>query len=134
MEISSKWIEKYKFSVTNGRNATFTLDVPLSYGGDDSGPSALELSLMGLVGCLGTTYKMIADKMHLTVNEVEVKAIADKTEHDLTVTAIHIEVFIKSQDPKEKLEKCLQMAEENCPVDLIFHQTSIPIETKLTIS
>ncbi|MHA1354698.1 MAG: OsmC family protein [Candidatus Heimdallarchaeota archaeon] len=133
MEISSKWIEKYKFSVTNGRNATYTLDVPEIYGGEDTGPTALELSLMGLVGCLGTSYKMIADKMHLIVNDVEVKAIADKTMEDKTVTAIHIEVIIKSEDSKEKLEKCLQMAEETCPVDLIFHQTTIPIETKLTI-
>lgn len=133
MEISSKWIEKYKFSVTNGRNATYTLDVPESYGGDDSGPSALELTIMSLVGCLGTSYKMIADRMRLTVNDVEVKAVADKTMEDKTVTAIKLEVIIKSQDPKEKLEKCLHMAEENCPVDLIFHQTAIPIDTKLTI-
>ncbi|MHA1124258.1 MAG: OsmC family protein [Candidatus Heimdallarchaeota archaeon] len=133
MEIISKWIEKYKFSVTNGRNATYTLDVPEIYGGDDTGPTALELSLMGLVGCLGTSYKMVADKMHLTVNDIEVKAKAEKTMQDKTITAIHIAVIIKSEDPKDKLEKCLQMAEENCPVDLIFHQTTIPIETKLTI-
>jgi len=133
LEIISKWIEKYKFSVTNGRNATYTLDVPEIYGGDDTGPTALELSLMGLVGCLGTSYKMVADKMHLTVNDIEVKAKAEKTMQDKTITAIHIAVIIKSEDPKDKLEKCLQMAEENCPVDLIFHQTTIPIETKLTI-
>jgi putative redox protein len=133
MEISSKWIEKYKFSVTNGRNATYTLDIPKSYGGEDTGPTALELALMGLVGCLGTSYKMIADKMHLVVNDVEVKAIADKTMEDKTVTAIHLEIIIKSQNKREQLEKCLHMAEENCPVDLIFHQTAIPIEKKLVV-
>ena len=130
MEIESKWLEKYRFSVSNGRNEPIIVDVGPDYGG--KGPAALELAIMALATCLGTTYKMIGDKMHLTITDLSVKAIANKNEHDF-LTDIHLDVIVTSKDSKEKLEKSLEMAERNCPVDNIFHQTQIPIETELHV-
>jgi uncharacterized OsmC-like protein len=134
MEITSKWIEKYRFAVTDGRHEPFILDVPPNYGGEDKGPTALEMAIMSLATCLGTSYKLIADHMHLKISSLEVKAIANKTEQDKTVTDIHLYVKIGSNDPKEKLEKCLVLAEENCPVDQIFMQTQIPMEVILEVN
>lgn len=133
MEIISKWIEKYRFSVSDGRHHPFILDVPPNYGGDDIGPTALEFAIMGLATCLGTTFKMIADKSHLNVTSVEVKAVANKTDEDKTVTDIHLYVKVGSDSEYEKLEKALKIAEDNCPVDLIFQQTQIPMEVILQI-
>lgn len=133
MEITSKWIEKYRFSVTDGRHQSFLLDVPPNHGGDDKGPTALEFAIMGLATCLGTTFKMIADKSQLNVTSVEVKAIANKTEKDKTVTDIHLYVKVGSDSEHEKLEKTLKIAEDNCPVDLIFQQTQIPMEVILQV-
>ncbi|HUU76996.1 MAG TPA: OsmC family protein [candidate division Zixibacteria bacterium] len=132
MEITSKWIDKFQFKVDNGRNQTVILDVPPNYGGDNTGPTGLELAIMGLASCLGTTYKMIADKMHIEIIGLEVKAIVNKDERDM-VTDINLNVKIESNDEPEKLQKVLEMAEQNCPVDNIFHQTKIPMETKLEI-
>ncbi|NHJ46783.1 MAG: OsmC family protein [Asgard group archaeon] len=134
MEITSKWIEKYRFSVTDGRHEHFILDVPPNYGGEDKGPTALELAIMALATCLGTSYKLVADKMHLDITSLEVKAIANKTENDKTVTDIHLYVKIESDSPQEKLQNCLELAEENCPVDQIFLQTQIPMEVILQIN
>ena len=132
MEITSKWIDKYKFRVDDGRHPYFELDVPPKFGGEDSAPTALEMAVMALATCLGTTYKMTADHMHLTIKELEVKAIANKSD-DIHLSDIHLTVCVKSQDSKEKLEKALHTAEKNCAVDIIFHQTQIPMETKLEI-
>lgn len=131
MEIESKWLEKYRFSVTNGRNDPIIIDVGPDYGGN--GPAALELVIMALATCLGTTYKMIADKMHLTVSAISVKAIANKNEKDF-ITDVRMRVYVSSKDPIEKLEKALELAEKNCPVDNIFHQTQIPTEAILHIN
>ncbi|MHA1155742.1 MAG: OsmC family protein [Candidatus Heimdallarchaeota archaeon] len=130
MEIESKWLEKYRFSVTNGRNDPIVIDVGPDYGG--SGPAALELVIMALATCLGTTFKMIADKMQLTITAISVKATANKNDKDF-ITDIHMNVYVSSKDPKEKLEKTLELAEKNCPVDNIFQQTQIPVEAKLHI-
>ena len=72
MEITSKWIDKYKFRVDDGRHPYFELDVPPKFGGEDTAPTALEMAVMALATCLGTTYKMTADHMHLTIKELEV--------------------------------------------------------------
>ncbi|MFW9922741.1 MAG: OsmC family protein [Candidatus Thorarchaeota archaeon] len=133
MEITSRWLDKYRFEASNGRNHTIIADVPPNYGGENSGPTALELAIMGLTSCLGTTFKMISDKMHLNIAALEVKAIANKTMEDKTVTDIHLFVKVKSNESKEKLEKCLIMTEENCAVDLIFAQTRIPMDVKLVL-
>lgn len=132
MEITSKWIDKYKFRVDDGRHPYFELDVPPKFGGEDSAPTALEMAVMALATCLGTTYKMTADHMHLTIKELEVKAIANKLD-DIHLSDIHLIVRVKSQEPLEKLEKALLLAEKNCAVDIIFQQTEIPMETKLEI-
>jgi uncharacterized OsmC-like protein len=50
----------------------------LKFGGDDTAPPALEMATMVLATCLGTTYKMTIDHMHLEVEDLEVKAIANK--------------------------------------------------------
>ncbi len=130
MEIESKWLDKYRFSVTNGRNDPIIIDVGPDYGG--KGPAALELVIMALATCLGTTYKMIADKMHLSISAINVKAIANKDEKDF-ITDVHLHVYVSSKDSTEKLEKTLELAEKNCPVDNIFHQTQIPTEATLHI-
>ena len=131
MEITSKWIKNYQFKVDNGRNQSIIMDVPPQYGGKDTAPTALEYAIMALATCLGTTYKMIADKMHLDIQSLEVKANADKTDEDKTVTSIYLSLNVASNEQIEKLEKCLMIAEENCPVDLIFHQTQIPMKVTL---
>ncbi|MBK5112246.1 MAG: OsmC family protein [Candidatus Heimdallarchaeota archaeon] len=132
MEITSKWIDKYKFRVDDGRHPYFELDVPPKFGGEDTAPTALEMAVMALATCLGTTYKMTVDHMHLTIEDLEVKAIANKTD-DIHLSDIHLIVRVKSQEPLEKLEKALHLAEKNCAVDIIFQQTKIPMETKLEI-
>ncbi|MHA1212862.1 MAG: OsmC family protein [Candidatus Heimdallarchaeota archaeon] len=132
MEITSKWIEKYRFQADNGRHSAIDFDTPQKYGGEDSAPSALEVAIMALAACLGTTYKMTADHMHLSITALEVKAIANKSD-DMHLSDVNMTVKVTSKDPKEKLEQCLELAEKNCPVDIIFHQTEIPIIAKLII-
>ncbi|MGC9780757.1 MAG: OsmC family protein [Candidatus Heimdallarchaeota archaeon] len=132
MEITSKWIEKNKFKVDDGKHPFFILDTPEKYGGDDAAPTALEMAVMALATCLGTSYRMTLSHMHLTFKELEIKAIANKSD-DIHLSDIHLMVYVKSKESQTKLEKALAIAEKNCAVDIIFHQTEIPIETKLKI-
>ena len=131
MDIESKWLDNYRFSVSNGHNDPIIVDVGPDYGGN--GPAALELTIMSLATCLGTTYKMIADKMHLKVTALNVKASVKKNDQSF-ITDIKLDVYVSSDEQNEKLIKALEMAEKNCPVDNIFHQTQIPMITKLHVN
>ncbi|HUT79998.1 MAG TPA: OsmC family protein [Candidatus Bathyarchaeia archaeon] len=133
MEIISKWIEKNRFLVSNGKHSELFLDTPPKYGGEDTAPTTLELAIMTLAGCIGTTFKMTADHMHLEINALEVKAIANKSD-DIHLSYIHLTLIINSKESSEKLKHCLELAEKNCPVDIIFQQTAIPIEMNLELS
>jgi len=133
MEIVSRWIEKNKFEVENGRHPAIVLDTPEKYGGEDSVPTALELAIMSLAGCLGTTFNMTLQKMRLQFKTLEIKAAAKKRE-EIFLESIHIIVNVKSGAEVSKLERALTLAEKNCPVDNIFQQTKIPITVELQIS
>ena len=50
---------------------------------------------------------MTIDHMHLIVEELEVKAIANKTD-DIHLSDIHLTIRVKSSESFEKLEKALQ--------------------------
>ncbi|MBN1330976.1 MAG: OsmC family protein [Candidatus Heimdallarchaeota archaeon] len=130
MEIISKWMEKNRFKVSNGKHPEIFLDTPSKFGGEDTAPTALELAVMALAGCLGTTFKITADHMRLEIDSLEVKALANKSD-DLHLSSIHLSVNVDSNEPNEKLIHCLELAEKNCPVDIIFQQTTIPIEVHL---
>ena len=132
MEITSKWIEKNRFKVDDGKHPFIILDTPEKFGGDDTAPTALEMAVMALATCLGTTYRMTLGHMHLKFEALEVKALANKSD-DIHLSDIHLIVKIKSKDSHDKLEKALAIAEKNCAVDIIFHQTDIPIKTKLEV-
>ncbi|RLI73370.1 hypothetical protein DRO91_03040, partial [Candidatus Heimdallarchaeota archaeon] len=97
-------------------------------------PKALELAIMSLAGCLGTTFNMTLQKMHLQFKTLEIKAAAKKRE-EIFLESIHINIVnVKSGAEVTKLECALTLAEKNCPVDNIFQQTKIPITVELQIS
>ncbi len=48
----AKLIENFRSIVVNGRKHAIVIDLPEQRGGNDMGPTALELAVMGLAGCM----------------------------------------------------------------------------------
>ena len=130
MKTTAKWIKNFQSIVDDGRGHEVKTDLPPAKGGEDSGTSALELTLLSLSSCITTIFVMIATKMHLTFEELSVELEAENPD-GMSIKSVEGLVKIKSGEPVEKLEKCLEKTEEMCPVGKIFEQASIPVKVKL---
>ena len=133
MKATAKWEGGFKSTLTDGRNHSVIVDLSKNAGGEDLGATALELTAMGLAGCISTIYKLVADKMRITYSELEVDLEAVKTKTDKTITSVDMKVYIKSDVDKAKLDRCLETTVKTCPVGIIFDDAGIPINHELIL-
>ncbi|MHA1629267.1 MAG: OsmC family protein [Candidatus Heimdallarchaeota archaeon] len=125
-------IDKYQAVVNNGRQHAVLMDLPAGKG-DDIAPTALEYLVMSLAGCIGTIYKVVADKMRLKIQRLKVDLEAEKGEDDPTVKAVHATVYVKTNAPMAKLEKCLDLTMKTCPVGALYEKANIPMDVKVNL-
>ncbi len=121
--------EGFQSVIDNGRSHSFITDLPENLKGCDAGATALEVCLMSFAGCVSTIYKMVAEKMRLQVDELEVNMSGSKGTE--TIDKVELEVLVKSPESIEKLQRCLEQTEKSCPVGVLFRNAGVKIETKL---
>ena len=131
MKAKSEWIEGIKFKVDNGRGHEIIGDVPEKYKGTNQGPTGLEMTIMGLANCISAVFAIIANNSGIQYLKLEVELEADKPKGEKTIVSVKAKVNIKSDAPKEKLERILKKTMDICPVSLIFEKAGIKIETEL---
>lgn len=127
MKSNSLWTRKFQSVVDNGRNHSMVIDLPAEKGGINSGPTALELCVMAFSGCVGTIFAMVAEKMRLKYDKMEVEVTADKKDDAPTITDVHYVFTIQTTTDKSKVEKCLELTEDTCPVGVLFKQAGVKI-------
>ncbi|MEA2070916.1 MAG: OsmC family protein [Asgard group archaeon] len=132
MKSNLTWIKNFQTVVDNGRTHTMVMDLPPGKDGDDTGPTALEVLVMSLTGCIGTIYALVAKKMRIDIEELEVKLEADKGPDDPTITAVRAEVIVKADASEKKLERCLETTMNTCPVGVLYTQAGVDVKTSLT--
>lgn len=133
MHTTSKWITNFKSVVDNGRTHSVVLDLTENGGGDDTGPTALELCLMSLSGCITTIFALMADKMRLEYQELEASIDGHKTKDDATITRVDIKVTVTSDADQKRIEKCLDKTIENCPVGVLFKEAGVEMVPTLEV-
>lgn len=131
MESKSLWTRQFQSVVDNGRNHSMVIDLPEAKGGVNSGPTALEVCLMGFSGCVGTIFAMVAQKMRLTFEMMEVDVNAVQKNNAPTITDIHFVMTIKTNEDKQKIEKCLNHTLETCPVGVLFKNAGVIITNEI---
>lgn len=127
MKSNSLWTRKFQSVVDNGRNHSTVIDLPEAKGGDNSGPTALEVCVMGLSGCIGTIFAMVAQKMRISFEKMEVELDAQQKDNAPTITDVHFILSIKTDAEMAKVEKCLEVTENTCPVGVLFRQAGVKI-------
>ena len=98
------------------RPITFDFGPPL---GDGQGYNGLELLLMSLAGCSGTTIVYLLRKMGKNISGLKVTAKGKRRdEPPIKFETIFIEFMLNSKDTKdEDFQKAIRLAEESiCPV------------------
>ncbi|MHA1206143.1 MAG: OsmC family protein [Candidatus Hodarchaeales archaeon] len=133
LKSNARWIKGYLTEVDDGRGHKIQMDLPPHQNGEDLAATALEYMVMGYAGCTVTTYKIIADKMRLQIDSIDMVVEAEKLGEMATVTDLKSVLTVKSSEPEEKLQKALEMVKQMCPVGRIYDLAQIPSAIELVI-
>lgn len=133
MKSNCKWIKNYQSVVDNGRGHEQLMDLPKAKGGDDTAATALEATVMSLSGCIVTIFCVVANKMRLSFEALEVDVEADKTDDDPTITAVRFNLKIKTSVSEDKVQKCLEHTMKTCPVGVLFRNAGVSLSNSITM-
>lgn len=133
MKSKAVLVDGFWIVVDNGRTHSVTLDLPTSQGGTDKGPTALELAVMGLAGCIVTILKLTCDKMNIPVEKLEAVVNAEKPKEALTVVKASITAQIKANASEALIRRAWEITLRNCPVGILFREAGVELEEKLEI-
>jgi uncharacterized OsmC-like protein len=89
--------------------------------------------VMGYAGCTITIFKIIADKMRLIIDSIDINVEAEKQGEMDTVTKMRSVLIVSINEPEEKINKALDMTKQSCPVVRIYEMAKIPTEIQLEI-
>ena len=105
------------------------LDLGTAKGGDNTGPSALELAIMALADCAVTIFADVCKKSNVEISKMEVVAEADKPADSPKLNGVNLKVKVTSKAREQKLNAVWRRTEANCPVVSIF-KDNIPIKVE----
>lgn len=103
--------------------------------GDDLGYTSLELFLLSLSSCVGSSLALLLRKMNKTISALKINAQGvRRTEHPTSFEKITLEIILTSDDvTNQAIEKALAIAEETiCPVWAMV-KNNVEVVTKYTI-
>lgn len=123
----------YQSIVDNGRHHGLVLDLPGAKGGNDLGPTALELAVMALSGCISTIWAVVAKNSNASYQSLTVELEADKADDQPTITAARALVTVVSAEPREKLQRILDKTMDTCPVGRLYEKAGIAIAIELVV-
>lgn len=127
MKSKAVWVKGFESTIDNGRGHEVTIDLPE---GENLGASALELTVMGLSGCITTIFAVVAKKTRLEFTELV--ADIEATKGKQTIETAHIRVVVKTDDA-EKAQKTLDQTLKMCPVGVLFEQAGVKITHELEV-
>lgn len=117
--------------VDNDRHHGIVLDLPQAKEGDDLGPTALELIVMALAGCISTIWAIVAKNSKVSYSKIIVEIDAEKPDNEPTVTSAKAVVSIASEEPDDKLQRTLDKTMKACPVGQLYEKGGIEIKTEI---
>jgi len=133
IKATAKLVENVRSIVDNARTHTVVCDLPNAKGGQDSGPTALELALMALADCAATIFADVAKQSKIEVTNLEVVAEAEKSPDSPKLSDVKLKVYVSAKARKQLLEAVWRRTEANCPVVAIFKEPiSVEVELETT--
>lgn len=103
------------------------IDLPDPKGGSNSGPTALEMCVMSFSGCVGTIFALVAQKMRIAFEKMEVEVSAEQKNEAPTITDVHFTLSIQTSESEEKIEKCIEHTMNTCPAGVLYRQAGVTI-------
>ena len=129
IKAKATWVQNVRSIADNQRTHSVVCDLSTAAGGTDSGPTALELSLMALADCGVTIFSDVCKKSDIELSKVEVIVEADKSPDSPSISNVSMKVDVSSNARKELVAAAWRRTEANCPVLLIFKEpTPVKVE------
>ena len=126
--------EKVKFKATSRSNPEIVLDYTPPIG-DGEGYTSLELLLISLASCCGTSITLLLRKMRKNVSGLQINARGNRREqHPTSFDKIFIEICLNSTDAEASdMDRVLKLSEESiCPVwNMLKNNVEISCEYKI---
>jgi len=128
----AKLIDNVRSIGDNSRTHTIVCDLPVSAGGTDMGPTALEIALIALADCAVTIYADVAKRSKIELTSLEAVAEAEKLEGAPKLAGVKLKIKVAGKAREKTLEAVWRRTEDNCPVLRIFKEP-VPIEAEIEI-
>ena len=126
IKATAKLVENVQTIADNTRGHSVVLDLGTAKGGDNTGPSALELAIMSLADCAVTIFADVCKQSNVELSKMEVIAEADKPADSPKLNSVNLKVKVTAKAREQKLNAVWRRTEANCPVVSIF-KDNIPI-------
>jgi putative redox protein len=128
MQALGTWAGGFRTVLEDGRTHTVTVDLPRDEGGESSGPSALELAVLSLAGCITTIFALVARRRRLAFSGMSIALEAERPEGAPTIARVRGTFRLRTDATVEEVGTTLRLTLRTCPVGVIFHQAGIPVE------
>ena len=126
----TKLIENVRTIVDNSRTHSVVCDLETAKGGQDTGPTALELAVMALGDCAATIFADVAKQSKIEITKLEVITEVEKPPDSPKPSSVKLKVNVSAKARKQLIEAIWRRTEANCPVVAIFKEP-IPVEVEL---
>ena len=132
MCVNAKLIEGFQILLDDNEAHSYVVDLPPDLG-TGLGASSLELCVMSHAGCYVTICALTAKKMRLALKGVRVKVEAVKSEETGTISDETFDINIKTDVPRDRVERLHKLTLENCPVGILFEKAGVKVSYKLNV-
>lgn len=125
-KMTATWEKGFRFRNVSATGHEVVTDAPEAVGGTNTGPTPMELIILGLIGCTGVDVASILERMRQPLEGLEVTAEYERAEdHPKVYTKIHLVYTVKGDIPAEKVERAVMLSEENfCSVSAMLRSTA----------
>jgi putative redox protein len=128
MQAIGTWRNGYETLLEDSHAHSLVVDLPVGEGGRSAGPSALDLSVLALAGCITTIFAVVARKRHLAFQGMTVALEAERPSRAPTITRVRGTLRVRTRADPAEVENVLRITMRTCPVGVIFEQAHIPVE------
>jgi uncharacterized OsmC-like protein len=132
IKATAKWIDNVRSVVDNSRTHSVVCDLSTPNGGNDTGPTALELAVMALADCAVTIFADVCKQSKIEITKVEAVAEAEKSPDSPILIGVTVKTKVYANARKELLEGAWRRTEANCPVLSIFKEP-IPLKVEFEV-
>lgn len=133
MQAFATWKGGFETILEDDRAHSVVVDLPADEGGRSTGPSALDLTLMSLAGCISTYFLLIGRKRHLEFQGMSVALEAERGKAPHTFSRIRGSVRVHTRAESSDVETVVRLALSTCPVGALFDEARVPVDVSTVV-